>query len=304
MKLSLLLSSLICISYCTTLFTQEIIILGVAQDGGYPHPGCSKTCCATAHLHDSLKNNVVSFALTDSVTHQWWLFEATPDITAQLELFKQQTLSAYNYLPDGIFLTHAHIGHYTGLMYLGREAMNTKNVPVYALPRMFDYLKTNGPWSQLVSLGNIQLQPMLADSLIFLNDRLLVQAFTVPHRDEFSETAGFKIMVNQKKILFIPDIHKWEKWNRKIVEEVNKADIALLDATFFTADELPGRKMEEVPHPMVTETMALFEQQPAEIKNRIYFIHFNHTNPLLWDTVKKQEVEQKGFHIAYSGQKL
>eukprot|EP00957_Ditylum_brightwellii_P156501 11911053-Ditylum_brightwellii.AAC.1 len=60
--------------------------------------------------------------------------------------------------PDGIFLTHAHIGHYTGLMYLGREALGAVDVPVYAMPRMRSFLKNNGPWSQLVSLGNINIQ--------------------------------------------------------------------------------------------------------------------------------------------------
>src|ERR1041384_7514258 len=131
--------------------TPYVLVLGVAQDGGYPHMGCKGNCCDKAWKNDSLKRFVTSLALIDPVSKKWWLFEATPDIKEQLQLFKTITKSEYNFLPDGIFITHAHIGHYTGLMQLGREVMNAKEVPVYVLPKMKSYLENNGPWSQLVS---------------------------------------------------------------------------------------------------------------------------------------------------------
>lgn len=283
---------------------QELIILGVAQDGGYPHIGCSKSCCAKAWQEDSLKNNVVSFALVDTVQHTWWLFEATPDITRQLHLFQQLTAAKYAYLPAGIFVTHAHIGHYTGLMYLGREAMNTRKMPVYTLPRMGEFLARNGPWSQLVSARNIALKTMQPDRVLTLNDRITVTAFAVPHRDEFSETSGFSIRAGDKRILFIPDIDKWQKWDKRIVEEVKKVDIALLDATFSTETELPDQKISEVPHPFVGETVALFSQEARSVKQKIYFIHFNHTNPLLWDEKARKALREKGFNQAQLGQRL
>lgn len=235
-----------------------IQILGIAQDGGYPHLGCKKQCCTLAWENDSLKRNVVSFALVDSSANKWWLFEATPDIKAQLQLFKNSTSGKYNYLPDGIFLTHAHIGHYTGLMELGREVMNAKEVPVYVLPKFKTFLETNGPWSQLVSLKNIVINSLSENVPLVLSSNIQISTFTVPHRDEFSETAGFKISTTNKKYLFIPDIDKWQKWNKNIIDEVKSVDIALLDATFYDNTELPNRKMEDVPHPMVTETMELF----------------------------------------------
>ncbi|NIS30268.1 MAG: MBL fold metallo-hydrolase, partial [Actinobacteria bacterium] len=58
---------------------------------------------------------------------------------------------------DGIFLTHAHLGHYTGLAFFGFEAVHTKDLPVHATPAMADYLRSNGPWNQLVEIGNIRL---------------------------------------------------------------------------------------------------------------------------------------------------
>ena len=277
-----------------------IIILGVAQDGGYPHMGCSKECCNKAWANDTNKKYVVSLALVDPIVKKWWLFEATPDIREQLHNFRQLTNGAYSYLPDGIFLTHAHIGHYTGLMQLGREVMNTHLIPVYTLPKMKTYLETNGPWSQLVKLENIRLVSLMSDSTLELPDGIDIKAFTVPHRDEYSETAGFSISTPGKKYLFIPDINKWDKWHRSIVDEINKVDIALVDGTFYDGNELPGRKMSEVPHPFVIESMELLNK----VKSKTWFIHLNHTNPLLWDASKQNDFLKTGYHLARQGQQL
>ena len=278
-----------------------VLVLGVAQDGGYPHIGCQHKCCNMAWENDSLKRWVVSLALVDPVNNKWWLFEATPDIKYQLHDFQSLTHGRYNFVPEGIFVTHAHIGHYTGLMELGKEAMSTTNVPVYCLPRMAAFLQTNGPWSQLVKINNILLYTMRADSAVYLTDKISVTAFTVPHRDEYSETAGFTINTGQKKYLFIPDINKWELWDRSIVNEVKAVDVALVDATFYDNTELPNRNMASVPHPFVSETMRLFEHETAATKAKIHFIHFNHTNPLLWDPKKREELKKAGFNYAIQG---
>jgi pyrroloquinoline quinone biosynthesis protein B len=281
-----------------------IKILGVAQDGGYPHAGCSKQCCSSTWKNDSLRKYVVSFALIDSITNQWWLFEATPDIKFQLEEFRESTGGKFTYLPQGIFLTHAHIGHYAGLIQFGKEVMSSKEIPVYVLPRFKTFLETNGPWSQLVNLNNIVIHLLKADSVFHLTNQIQIETFIVPHRDEYSETAGFKIFTPEKKYLFIPDIDKWEKWNRDVVKEVMSVDVALIDATFYSNTELPGRAMSEVPHPMVSETMELFRNKDGAVKKKIYFIHFNHTNPLLWDKNILDDVREKGFNIAEQLQNL
>lgn len=278
-----------------------VLVLGVAQDGGYPHLGCEKECCKTAWKNDSLKKNVVSLALVSPTDKKWWLFEATPDITKQLQLFKELTNSEFSYLPSGIFLTHAHIGHYTGLMNLGREVFNTSEIPVYCLPKMKSFLETNGPWSQLVKLKNIVINEISTSNVLALSKSVSVNTFTVPHRDEYSETAGFKISTETKSYLFIPDIDKWQKWSKNIIEEVKQSNFALLDATFYSIDELKGRKIEEVPHPLVSETMDLFKSESADVKSKIVFIHFNHTNPCLRLPSFQNNVKQSGFKLAEQG---
>jgi pyrroloquinoline quinone biosynthesis protein B len=277
---------------------QYILILGVTQDGGYPHIGCDKWCCNNKKI-DSAKIYVASLALIDSEQKKWWLFEATPDITAQLDLLQQLTNKQFNYLPDGILLTHAHIGHYTGLMYLGREALGANNVPVYVLPKMEQFIRNNGPWSQLVNLGNIELKVLQPGQGYSLSKTVSIEPFLVPHRDEFSETAGYQIQTLNKKYLFIPDVDKWSKWKRNLVEEIRKVDVAFIDASFYSGNELPGRDMNEIPHPLVTETVKLFTD--SSDKSKIVFIHFNHTNPLLWDRNKQKEFLQSGFKLGIQG---
>ena len=288
----------------STGFSQtHVIVLGVAQDGGYPHLGCEKECCNKAWKNDSLKRFVVSLALVDPESKKWWLFEATPDIKEQLQYFKTLTKGEYPYLPSGIFLTHAHIGHYTGLMQLGREVMNTKELPVYILPKMKKYLENNGPWSQLVILKNISLYNMDTVEALEVQKGIMISAFTVPHRDEYSETAGFRIVTGKTSYLFIPDIDKWANWSKNIIEEVKKVSYAFVDATFNTIDELKNRKIEEVPHPFVSETMDLFKNESKETKAKLHFIHFNHTNPIMWDKTAKQKVLEQGFKVAEQGER-
>ncbi|MCC7302482.1 MAG: MBL fold metallo-hydrolase [Bacteroidia bacterium] len=278
----------------------ELFVLGTAQDGGRPHTGCVKTCCTNVNERDY----VVSLALADHVSKKWWLFEATPDIREQLELFQTLTEKKFNYLPDGIFITHAHIGHYTGLMQFGREVMNTKDLPVYVLPKMAQFLRTNGPWSQLDSLKNISITEMKEDSAISPVAGFRIKAWMVPHRDEFSETAGFSFCFDTTDVLFIPDIDKWEKWDQDIVKMVKEHDHALLDATFYDANELPGRDIKTIPHPLVSETMTLFKDESAATKAKVVFIHFNHTNLLLRDAKERAKVLKAGFRIAGQAGKI
>ncbi len=258
-----------------------IVVLGIAQDAGYPQIACNKECCAAYWNGRQKKKHVTSLALVDRPSNHYWLFEATPDIKEQLQALQAYMPHAGNYTPDGVFLTHAHIGHYTGLMEFGREAMGASRIPVWAMPRMTSFLRNNGPWSQLVSLNNIVLQPLANDSTVTLNTFFRVTPLRVPHRDEYSETIGFRIESDKKSILFIPDIDKWNKWDRSLADEIKKSDMALLDGTFYANGELPGRDMKEIPHPFVTETMDLLAALPASEKNKIVFIHFNHTNPLI-----------------------
>ena len=266
-------------------------ILGVVQDGGMPHLGNNKTCC------ENIKKDkyVTSLMLMNNENNESFLFDASPDINKQLNFMGDRIKKDLK----GIFLTHAHIGHYTGLMYFGREALNSKLVNVYAMPRMKKFLEENGPWSQLVSLQNISIIELSNESKISIDSNVIVQPFEVPHRAEFSETVGYKIYGPNKTALFIPDIDKWYLWEKSIVDEIKQVDYAIIDATFYDSKEVNYRDISEIPHPFVTESMDLFDSIDIKEKNKIYFIHLNHTNPLLNEQSKQyKSVITKGYNVA------
>ena len=301
MKLSVLSFSLFFFFFFTYSQTSEsdyIQVLGIVQDAGYPHIGCEKDCCKAVSPGDYF---VSCLGLVDKTNNKRYLFDATPDIHNQINLLEKFPEAN---LIDGIFLTHAHIGHYTGLMYLGREGLGGKNIMVYALIRMSRFLTKNGPWDQLVKLNNISIQTISNKEFVKLSENIFVIPIRVPHRDEYSETVGYKIIGKSKKILFIPDIDKWDEWKKSIIEEVKLVDYAFIDGTFYNGSEL-NRDMREIPHPSIEETLQLFSNQPLAERNKIYFIHINHTNPILTNKNGIRDlVEGLGFNIAERGLKF
>ena len=277
----------------------ELVVLGTVQDGGAPHIGCTKECCRKLWEEPQERLQVVSLGLIDHDKNKTYIIEATPDFPRQLAKLNSLAGKSVSEMPDGIFVTHAHIGHYTGLMYLGREAKGANEVPVYAMPKMYEFLSTNGPWDQLVGLENIHLMSFGEEGIAALAPNLKVIPFTVPHRDEYSETVGFIIEGPEKKVLFIPDIDKWSKWEEDIIDQVEKVDLAYLDATFYDAKEINNRDIAEIPHPFVIESMALFQNLPESEKQKIHFIHLNHTNPLLnRQSEAYLKVKSNKFHVA------
>ncbi len=276
-----------------------LIVLGTVQDAGSPHIACKKICCAELYNTNDFRRKVVSLGLLDTRNKKKYLLEATPDMTHQMKTLRRFAHIDSKETPDGIFLTHAHIGHYTGLMYLGKEAVNADKVKVYAMPKMKHFLEQNGPWSQLVSNQNILIHEMTNQKAVLLTPSLKVIPILVPHRDEYSETVGYMIQGPEKSALFIPDIDKWEKWNLDITEEIKKVDYAFLDATFFDGKEINNRDISQIPHPFIVESMKKFEGMHIEERHKIIFIHFNHTNPVLNpESAESKTVEENGFRIA------
>ncbi|MFV1981460.1 MAG: MBL fold metallo-hydrolase, partial [Rhodothermia bacterium] len=280
-----------------------LVVLGVAQDAGYPQAGSKHH---PAFDDFSLRHFATSLAVLDPADGTRWMFEATPDFKDQLHGI--DTLMPSHDVPglDGVFLTHAHIGHYTGLMQLGHEAIGAKGIPVFAMPRMAEFLSSNGPWDQLVRYNNISLRVLANETPVNLNSRITVTPFLVPHRDEYSETVGYRITGPTRTVVFIPDINKWELLDATgttIEEIIGDADLALVDGSFYSSGELGGRDMSEFPHPFVVESMARFDSAASEIRSRITFIHLNHTNPALdVDSPQYDAVVAKGYRVAREGQ--
>ena len=278
--------------------TPYAFLLGIAQDGGYPQAGCKRSDCVEAWKHPERWQHVASLAIIDPISKQRWIVDATPDFPLQLAHLDAEAPFAHI---DGIFLTHAHIGHYLGLAHLGREVMGAKEVPVYAMPRMREFLTHNGPWDQLVRLHNIDIRPLEDGVTVQLNERISITPLLVPHRDEYSETVGFIVRGPTRSLLWLPDIDKWEKWSTAIESVIAKVDLAFLDGTFFDEHELPGRSLSEVPHPTISESMTRFAALPEAERAKIHFVHLNQSNPALRDRAK---VTRRGFAVSREGMRI
>ncbi|MFC2951961.1 MBL fold metallo-hydrolase [Marinicaulis aureus] len=285
----------------------SLLVLGVAQDAGKPQIGNPDD---PAWDDPSLRRLASSLALIDRRDDKpkRWLFDATPDIKFQLHDLNKTAPTDKPAFVNGVFLTHAHIGHYAGLMMFGHEAAGAQNIQVFAMPRMAGFLSDNGPWSQLLTYHNIFAAIMEGGEAEPLAEGISVTPFLVPHRQEFSEVVGFLIQGPEKSAIYLPDIDSWEKWDAegtKIEDMIAGVDYAFLDATFFSGDELPGRDMSKVPHPTVSNSMARFEPLSPEEKEKVHFIHMNHTNPLHnRSSPARAEVKKSGFNIAAEGQQI
>ncbi len=284
------------------------IVLGIAQDAGYPQAGTK----SPAWDHPELRRLVACLGIVDPATGQRWMIDATPDFPDELHrLDVAAPPPAGERAPAlaGILLTHAHIGHYTGLMYLGTEAIGAHHVPVWAMPRMRAFLINNGPWGLLVKQHRIDLHPLSANQPVQLNPRLTVTPILVPHRHEYSETVAFRVRGPERSVLYLPDIDKWKVWDAMGVhleDQIAKVDVAYLDGTFFHDGEVPGRSMAKIPHPFIVETMARLAKLPAKERHKVHFIHLNRTNPLLGLGAAKAraKVEAAGFEVAKPGERV
>lgn len=265
---------------------MQVRLLGVAQDGGFPQPGCQCANCSDESLPSSA---AACLAIIDEAESCYWLIDAPPQF--------QQAIQSLSHLKlAGIFLTHAHIGHYTGLMFLGKEAMNTELLPVYCSNNMADFLFENEPWRQLILNNNIACHKISAGSLTMIGD-VQIAPTNVPHRAEFTQTYAYHIIGENKSLFYCPDIDNWPLESGDFYTILDKNDHLLLDATFFDPSELPGRDLSRVPHPFVRDTV----RDLRKFSDKITLIHLNHSNPLWRQSPERKIVEDSWFTVGEPG---
>ena len=285
-------------------------VLGTVQDGGLPHAGCSCETCVLASNSPAGKRWVASLAIVLPGSGEVYLIDATPDLPEQIEQLsdtRSYEVGRVDRSPvSGIFLTHAHMGHYLGLAHLGYEVMHAEATPVFGTPSMNEYLASNGPWSQLVEFGNIALHEVVEDQPIELGEGVSVRAIAVPHRKEFTDTVGFLIEGPLRSMFYVPDTDAWNAWSPPIQDVLAGVDIALVDGTFYSLEELPGRSISEIGHPLITQSMEVLQNLVATGALQVYFTHINHSNPAL-DRGSDAAVEiedREGFHVLAEGQEF
>jgi pyrroloquinoline quinone biosynthesis protein B len=282
----------------------RLVVLGSAQDGGVPHAACSCVRCERARTDPAFRRRGPSLGLVVPGAKPW-MIDASPDFPEQLARLATGVRGRVDRRPlGGLFLTHAHIGHYAGLVHLGREVIGAQGVPVHASPAMARFLEANAPWDQLVSLGNVILRPTEADTPVIVGNRIRVTPFPVPHRDEYADTVAYRIEGPDVTVLYVPDTDRWEGWDPPLEKRLEGVDVALLDGTFYSLDELPGRTMEEVPHPPMTATMERLQPR-LDGGLRVVFTHLNHSNPTVDPASEAARAcRARGFGVARDGEAI
>lgn len=285
-----------------------VLVLGTAQDGGIPHLGGHAAPDEAARRDPALARTAASLLVVDPASGKRWLIDASPDVARQLDAAEavaplRTVASGRAPIVDGVFLTHAHIGHYLGLAWFGREVYGADHLPVYGSARMVKHLARNAPWELLVRLGHVELRGLEPGRAVALAPGLSITPFPVPHRDEYTDTLGFEIRTPGRALLYIPDIDKWERWEEPnggpIEAALAKVDVALLDATFFGEGEIPGRSLAEIPHPFVVESLARFAKLSASERRKVVFTHLNHSNrAALPDSAERRTIEAAGLRVA------
>ena len=277
----------------------QVKILGITQDGGYPHAGCKKDCCLNLWDSTQKKELIASIAIIDHSSKNFWLIDITPDFKNQFNMISS------NYSLSGIFLTHAHLGHYIGLLELGKEVMNLTDIPVYSMPRMKSFIENNSPINFLIENNNIRSLGLSSGKLVMLNRQISVIPFLVPHRNELSETVGYKIKSKNKNIIYLPDIDSWDNMDEDIMDLILDNDALFIDGTFYDNNELLNRDMSKIPHPTIKDSFKKFKFLDKNERKKIFFTHLNHTNNLLrQDSKEFNEVLMNGYNIAKTNQSI
>lgn len=273
----------------------EVIVLGIAQDGGLPHLGCRRACCVQARATGRTLDPAC-LAVVDHAAGSALLVEATPAIERQVAQVAMPLA--------GVLVTHAHIGHYLGLAHFGREVAAARELPVWGSRRLAAFLRGHGPWSQLVELRQIVLREIEPGVAFVPMPGVTVTALRVPHRDEFSDTMAFRIRGPNRTVLFVPDVDRWDREPGLLERLLEGVDVAYVDGTFWDGRELPGRDLREIPHPPITDTMARLAALARERPGTVRFLHLNHTNPLLHEPELRADLERRGFRVAEQGERV
>lgn len=269
----------------------RVHILGTAQDGGVPHPGCDCGHCKAARADPSKRRLVTSIAI-EGATGQVLLIDASPDIREQLEILGKATGRPPPGV-DAIAITHAHIGHYLGLAFFGKEAMHSQKMPVYGTPSVARFLKGNRPWAHLVEREEIELRAIVPGQPHPF-DGCMINAFLSPHRGEDTDTVGFEIRGPKRALVYVSDA---DVLPPSMLERIHDADVAVVDGTFYSPSELPNRDILAVRHPFVKESL----EKLSGSKGEIHFTHLNHTNPLLDPASPESKSLPPRFHVAKEG---
>lgn len=265
------------------------VILGTAQDGGFPHVGCACEACTIAARRPERHRRVACLGLVTSRGHA--IIDATPDLASQVRSLAEIARRPPDTRLRAILLTHLHAGHILGLPLMGREGWAATGTPVWATEACLRFLEAHLPFSRLFAEGYLEPRVLHLGWDTSLDD-LVVQPIPVPHRNENGDTVAYRIEGPERSLFYAPDL---DTLGPEVVSQIRAADVAVIDGTFFRRRELRRDDANAVIHPAIADTMSAI----ARIDVKVLFTHLNHTNPALDpDSRERRAVEALGMRVA------
>ncbi len=208
---------------------------------------------------------------------------------------------------SSLILSHHHLGHVDGIGLFGREVMGTpkQSIRLITGKAVMDMLEKKS------ALDPFRPETISNGSTVELGKGVSLEFHRVPHREcEKGETYGIVVRGKQKSIFFLPDHDTYkESLNYHGKDSIRewfkslKVDVALIDGTFFTLEEISVKRSDSsgIPHPTISESLSLLGNRTKEDPD-IVFIHLNHTNPVIDDEMKRLEIEELGWKVGSQGQ--
>ncbi|GGB35005.1 coenzyme PQQ synthesis protein B [Flexivirga endophytica] len=290
-----------------------IRVLGSAAGGGYPQWNCTcPPCRAERSGGRPCVSRTQSSIAVSADRESWFLFNASPDIQAQIECFPALHPDDGRIVPlQAVFLTDAELDHTLGLL-LMREG---RGLEVHATESVYETLSNGtGILRTLEAYCPVTRRSVTPGARTELGTGLSYVAFDVPTNkkmrfsgaDEYGRVVGYRISdtTSGRSLVYLPCV---QQLTDEILDELAGSSVLLVDGSFWRDDEMASlgladktaRDMGHVPIDGPDGSLELLRSLPI---NRKIYIHINNTNPILLDdSPERCHLDRRGMEVAVDG---
>lgn len=288
-------------------------VLGSAAGGGFPQWNCGcPGCRAVRDGSRPCRPRTQSSIAVSADRERWFLFNASPDIRAQIEAFPELHPRGDRMTPvSAVLLTDAELDHTLGLLLL-REG---RAVELHATPAVRETLcEGTGVLRTLERYCAVDWRPVVPGDDVPLGDGLTYRAFDVPTTKrarfgpgpEHGRVVGYRVTDTRsdRALGYLPGV---QQLTTDVRAQLDGCACLLVDGTCWRDDEmirlgLAGKTAREMGHLPIDGPDGSLEQLARLRVQRTIYIHINNTNPvLLEDSPERHLVEERGMEVAMDG---
>jgi len=304
---------------------MQVHVLGSAAGGGFPQWNCNCENCKGLRTQTirALRRTQSSIAVSAD-SENWVLFNASPDILAQLHAMPaiQPARAVRDTGIRSVVLIDSQIDHTAGLLML-RESGHP--LRIYCTEPVYEDLTTGNPLFKVLShYCKVDWQPIrFADGKCEFRvpavEELKFTAYPLkskappysPHRNNSHEGDTIGVVVedlkSNRKLFYSPGLGEIEKHVLPLLED---ADCLLVDGTFWRDDEMvvagiAQKYAHELGHLPQSGNGGMIEVLQRLKKSRKILIHINNTNPILnEESPERMQLAQAGIEVAFDGMEI